>query len=339
MVIKSIVKRITFPILMAMMVFGMFTTMPLVVSAADGPIDVTMNPVGANYVLNQTAVPLKATFYYSGGSQELPDEDSPIKVQWYWSLTNSNTGRDNGQGETISNNWYTRPFEYQTTLTPTTNTVGVRYYYAVLEYKVRGAAGAGQETRYAVTEPARIEVITPDAPIEQSFQVKKVDENGNPLAGAVFSLVPDTSHTWGEKKSYEATSKADGIATFTVTEGAYILSEKNAPKGYTVTKETHIIWVGEEQVLEVVDYKTQNYKPYETLTFVNTLGSGNGACNDCCCWCCCIWSWIALILMALLAIIGWIAFFAKKGDRGDRRERRDERRDEDTMRRTTNQRV
>jgi hypothetical protein len=128
---------------------------------------------------------------------------------------------------------------------------------------------AEPELRYAVTEPARIEVRAPAAAPEQEFQVKKVDEDGKPLAGAVFSLVPDTAHTWGEKKSYEATSKADGLATFSVTEGAYVLSEKQAPAGYSASDETHIIWVGEEQVMEVVEYKTQNYKPYEILVFVN----------------------------------------------------------------------
>ena len=251
--------------------FCLLSAMPLTAGAVDGPIEVTLNPVGVNYVLNHTAVPLKATFYYSGGTEQ-PYANYPIKVQWYWSLTDSNTGRDNGQGEYVRDNWLTMPFEYQTTLTPTTNTVGVRYYYAVLEYMVYPHTlthVAEPELRYAVTEPARIEVYAPDQPAEQSFQVKKVDESGNPLAGAVLSLVPDTAHTWGEKKSYEATSRSDGYATFTVTEGAYILSEEKAPTGYNATDETHIIWVDAEQVMEVVEYRTQNYKPYETLTYVN----------------------------------------------------------------------
>jgi hypothetical protein len=198
-------------------------------------------------------------------------------VQWYWSTTNSNTGRSNGQGETIIENWLTMPFEHQTTLTPATNVIGVRYYYAVVEYMVWPhtlSHIAEPEPRIAVTEPAMIEVKAPDAAPEQSFQVKKVDEDGKPLAGAVFSLVPDTEHTWGEKNSYEATSNADGLATFSVTEGAYILKEKQAPAGYDASGETHIIWVGSEQVMEVVDYRTQNYKPYEIITFVNTKTPG-----------------------------------------------------------------
>jgi len=266
-------KKLLTVLLAFTMVISLFAAMPLAASAEDGPIEVTMNPVGAIYVLNQTAIPLKATFYYSGGGTEPPDSNSPIKVQWYWSLTNTNTGRDNGQGEYVRDNWLAeRPFEYQTTLTPTTDTVGVRYYYAVLEYMVRIQTpdySVKYEKREAVTAPAKVEVNAPDQPVEQSFQVRKVDDKGNPLAGAVFALVPDQAYTWGEKKSYEATSGTNGSATFTVTEGAYILSEKQAPSGYIASDETHSIWVDADGVMEVVDYRTQNYKPYETIVFVN----------------------------------------------------------------------
>ena len=164
-------KKFLSTLLAVMTVFGLLAAMPLTVSADDGPMEVTVNPVGANYVLNQTAVPLKATFYYSGGTEQ-PYANYPIKVQWYWSLTDTNTGRDNGQGEYVRDNWLTMPFEYQSTLTPTTDTGGVRYYYAVMEYMVYPhilTHVAEPELRYAVTEPARIEVIAPNATISPEF--------------------------------------------------------------------------------------------------------------------------------------------------------------------------
>ena len=273
---KSKSKTLLSAMLALALLAGMFAAAPLVAHAEDEPFQVTENPVGAIYVLNQTAVPIKAIFRYDALA-ELGTIDSAtyIKVQWYWSSENSNTGRTNGQGEHEVQ--YSRRIEHQTTLTPTTNTAGVRYYYAVISYGKSVATALGQwevVPAETVTAPARIEVIAPgttepEPEPEQSFVVKKVDGDGKPLAGAVFSLVPDTEHAWGEKKSYEATSKADGTATFTVAEGAYILSEKQAPAGYNATDESYIIWVQDDAVQEVIDYKTQKFEPYEPVTFIN----------------------------------------------------------------------
>ncbi|MCL1905516.1 MAG: hypothetical protein FWG06_00740, partial [Clostridiales bacterium] len=112
---KTTSKKRRSILLVLTLALSIFVALPLLAQAADGPIEVTMNPVGVNYMLNQTAVPLKATFYYSGGTEQ-PYANYPIKVQWYWSTTDSNTGRSNGQGETVIENWLTMPFEYQTTL-------------------------------------------------------------------------------------------------------------------------------------------------------------------------------------------------------------------------------
>ena len=82
-----------------------------------------------------------------------------------------------------------------------------------------------------------VKVGTP-APIE-AVSVKKVDDAGNPLAGAVFTLsqridgVPD----------YTATSDAQGIATFkNIPEGAeYYLWESEAPAGYIPSDDMYIL--------------------------------------------------------------------------------------------------
>ena len=54
-----------------------------------------------------------------------------------------------------------------------------------------------------------------------SFTVKKTDADGNPLAGATFSLTGTDSTV---VQNFEAISGTDGIATFNVPEGNYTLA-------------------------------------------------------------------------------------------------------------------
>lgn len=112
-----------------------------------------------------------------------------------------------------------------------------------------------------------------------SFDVKKTDENGNPLAGAVFSL---TSTDSTAEQSFETVSGEDGIATFVVPDGNYILAEKAAPLGYVKSDDAYIIgvrtfdgtnWGGESGVYfydpDEPDYSNYKYIRYEQVTFVN----------------------------------------------------------------------
>ena len=162
---KTKSRRFLYTLMAVMLVFGMFAAPPLTARADNGPFQVTENPVGAIYVLNQAAVPIKAIFEYDAlAEMGTIDSAAPIKVQWYWSSTNSNTGRTNGFGEqTIE---YSRKIKHQTTLTPVTNTAGVRYYYAVITFResVATALGSWESVpRETATEPARIEVIAPSS--------------------------------------------------------------------------------------------------------------------------------------------------------------------------------
>ena len=153
---KSKSNRFVYTLLTLALVAGLFAAMPLTASAADGPFQVTENPVGATYHLNDTAVPIKATFEYSAlAGFGTIHSDTPIKVQWYWSYANSNTGRINGFGKSTVP--YDRIITYTTTLVPATDTVGIKYYYAVLSYGV--SVQSGIEPKEVVTDPARIEVI------------------------------------------------------------------------------------------------------------------------------------------------------------------------------------
>ncbi|MCL1974746.1 MAG: S-layer homology domain-containing protein [Firmicutes bacterium] len=266
---KTISKKLISTLLVLALAFGLFVVLPLCARAAEEPFQVTENPVGAIYLLNQTAVPIQATFQYDALAElGTIDSAAPITVQWYWSQNNSNTGRSNGFGEKSVE--YSRKITHMTTLIPATNVVGVRYYYAVLSYNksVAGSLGQWESVRAeAVTEPARIEVIAPGA-VEKSFMVKKVDEEGKPLAGAVFLLVPEDDKDAQDlaNRTYEATSKADGNATFTAVEGVYMLSEKQSPVGYSASDEKYKITVNDDGVFI---NKTSQLETYDTLIFVN----------------------------------------------------------------------
>ena len=115
-----------------------------------------------------------------------------------------------------------------------------------------------------------------------SFTVKKTDADGNPLAGAVFSLTGTDSTV---VQNFEATSGEYGIATFNVPEGNYTLAEKTAPDGYVKSDETYTLavrndndhtamdWGGEPGVYFYDEnepgYSNYKYIRYEQVTFVN----------------------------------------------------------------------
>ncbi|MDR0489755.1 MAG: S-layer homology domain-containing protein [Oscillospiraceae bacterium] len=265
---KTKSRRLFPTLLAAVLLFSLLAAMPLTASAEDGPFFVTEHPVGATYNLNAAAAPLRATFEYKysvqGGSIH---SDTPIRVQWYWSYENSNTDRSNGLGESTVP--YDREITHTTTHVPATDVVGVKYYYAVLTYAASIPVTSGQweeEPRQAVTDPARIEVIAP----EQGLRVRKVDENGNPLAGAIIIITPSDAIDAADlaAHTYEATTGADGYASFTVAPGSYVISELKAPDGYNATDDKYYIHVNED---EVVLYApgTNFYQPYETVNFVN----------------------------------------------------------------------
>lgn len=115
-----------------------------------------------------------------------------------------------------------------------------------------------------------------------SFTVQKTDTDGNPLAGAVFSLTGTGDF---DGIVFDAISGEDGIATFNVPEGNYILFEKTAPNGYIKSDEAYALavrndidyttldWGGEPGVYiyneDEPEYSNFKYVRYEQVTFVN----------------------------------------------------------------------
>ena len=269
-------------LLLAVLVIGSFAAAPMTAVCAEeeAPFQVTEQPVGDTYMLNDIANPISATFEYDALNIVMGHlySDTPIIARWYWSLENSNTDRTNGFIESTVE--YNRNIKYQTTHVPTTDTIGVRYYYAVLTYAVTFPPEDEEDEwtivpTETVSDPARIEVVAPEAP-GTKFEVEKVDEDGKPLAGAVFTLDPYKEfedRPAVNDKSYEEKSGADGFAEFTVDDGAYILSEKEAPEGYEGSDDKYYIVVTPNGVY-IFDPETGEMQPYETVTFVNKEAEG-----------------------------------------------------------------
>ena len=256
---KNKSKKILSTLLAVIMAFGLFAALPLTASAAEELFRVIENPTDATYSLSEVAKPLVTEFEFVTDVGEV--NATPIKVQWYWSDVNSNASRSNKLG--FADVEYDRLITCKTTHVPSTDAVGIKYYYAVLSYSEPQPLTTAQTiTKEIVSAPAKIEVIDNN----HGFRVKKVDENEEPLAGAVLSLIPDSDYD--DAPSYEATTSTDGFVSFSVIEGYYILSEKRAPNGYNATDEKHYIHVTQNGVFEF-DPETEITKNYELVTFIN----------------------------------------------------------------------
>ena len=100
-----------------------------------------------------------------------------------------------------------------------------------------------------------------------SLSVKKTDKDGNPLAGAIFTLTGTGNYIGHD---YEAVSGDDGIAVFETEDGYYILSEKSAPEGYIKSDKTYDIAVFDGTAHFYTEGSNDTvYTDYETVVYVN----------------------------------------------------------------------
>lgn len=182
-----------------------------------------------------------------------------------------------------SNGWSTNPTtvsEWTCTFTLKEKNDGVEgwsydsnaYTVTIYFYPGTGTAAAGiSDGVNALNEATFVNTYTKNAVVDPTYQftVKKTDPNGNPLAGATFSLT-GTGNSIG--KNFEAVSGNDGIATFDVPAGFYTLSEKTAPQGYIKSDKTYeiAIWDGTVHFYnENAATANEQYSDYQQVTFVN----------------------------------------------------------------------
>ena len=84
------------------------------------------------------------------------------------------------------------------------------------------------------------------AATDAAFEVRKTDEEGNPLEGAAFVLIPATT----TEVAYEVYSDENGKAFFTgIADGSYILKENTAPDGYIKSDVEYTIEVKDDQII------------------------------------------------------------------------------------------
>lgn len=107
---------------------------------------------------------------------------------------------------------------------------------------------SGSDNAYTITvsktghasENVSIEVVN-EKIIKGKFQIKKTNESGETLAGAVFTLKDSNNNT------IDVTTKDNGLAKFEdLDPGRYTLEEKTAPNGYQEIDKSWIVIVGED---------------------------------------------------------------------------------------------
>ena len=145
---------------------------------------------------------------------------------------------------------------------------GEVYHIAVNGGAVRYcSAASGDGTRDNEWAPYETITFVNEAVPTYPVTVKKTDKDGNPLAGAVFTLTGIGNYIG---KNYEATSDENGNATFQVREGWYTLAEKTAPEGYLLSDVTYDLVVSEGGISAVKETDTDYvYTPVEKLVYEN----------------------------------------------------------------------
>jgi hypothetical protein len=221
--------------------------------AAD--ISISQNPQPASYHVGDKPVPLTAA---------ITGVPSGYEVEWTWYRDSQKMdGSEVSTGQTDSASYFSA-------VTPDTSSAGTSEYLPVA--KVTSIRGG--ETCLDNFDAASIAVMERAEPLQARFEVRKTDENGMPLAGAVFRLSPEGRGL----SAYEAISGADGYAEFIVpgvTDGVFVLREETPPADYVLSDKTYRLWINYESVYfydgsaEAGERASVRYE-YETVTFVNS---------------------------------------------------------------------
>ena len=140
-------------------------------------------------------------------------------------------------------------------------------YYELVVYRSAVYFKSDNPNAFMGEPYSRVTFVNEIAPLYE-FTVEKTDTDGNPLAGATFSLTGAENF---DGLYFEAVSAEDGIATFEIPDGLYILAEKSAPDGYIKSDITYelISWEGTAYTINEDALNDDNLVECGQITFVN----------------------------------------------------------------------
>lgn len=137
----------------------------------------------------------------------------------------------------------------------------------ILRYVPSDSPGDWEEISHASPE---VEIPEPD-PVR--VVVYKLNENEQPLPGALFYLYEEIDGVLTEEPRYEKVSGEDGVADFYVeSSGIYVLTEEEAPEGYIRSEESWRFLVDVENgSVAIFDADAQDFVPYEKYLVIENV--------------------------------------------------------------------
>lgn len=127
--------------------------------------------------------------------------------------------------------------------------------YAVQETRAPAGYNLNDEVKPVTLQSSEVVTIEVNDYKKDGLFIKKVDENGQPLAGAVFELRRGS----GEVLLSDVTDENGLIYRGNLTDDTYVIEEIQAPEGYLLD---------ENPIKQIRIYATDDNKEY-TVTFVN----------------------------------------------------------------------
>jgi hypothetical protein len=325
-------------LLTATLAFGFFAMLPSAAFAA--PVNVTTDPVDAEYHLGDAAVPLTATF-----TRDVDDgsynPDQAKTVQWFWNTTGEVTDRSNPIGAPEGFDFDGDPQSVTTSTVPTTDAVGTRYYFAVCKYVGRlGIDDQEDQDLEAVSELAEI-VVLDDPPLFEprvfELPFTKIVEQGGTAEPGEYTFyfpvgflgeIPDEDYFTVDAYSVATDGEGEysGAVVVTVSDedvlasvietGFFVFEHDGGADGWEYSDADYyvqfsiadgIVFYEIHEVDGVVDNQVQIGDVVETMVFTNVYTADaltTPSTGDI--------AWIVLCVMAVLAIAGTAAIITAK---------------------------
>lgn len=179
----------------------------------------------------------------------------------------------NASGDIYKLTWYVKDgamlrsdnYKLSYEVTVDTKETGFEYY---VDYPANGATELTYTDERSNDQTNDIDVPDVDAEITTAtLQVKKVNENGAPLAGAVFEVFAVDGDTKTSIGTYAV--DANGELTLDLEVGSHLLVETTAPSGYLTIAQPVDITVGEDLGISVTETKSAHMDANGNLVIAN----------------------------------------------------------------------